>query len=118
MKRYDVIPPRKWHAGWSGKTELFFPCADCETSNAEIAGVLSTDGTIRGIGIITKPADATRRFPRHFSALFCAPCWKVRCRHDAPPSDTARPPRSDAFQPPVPDPPAPPAPPAPLDPPA
>ncbi len=87
MKRYDVIPPRKWHAGWSGKTELFFSCADCETPDATIAGVFSTDGTIRNIGIITKPPDATHRFPRHFPALFCRPCWSTRCRHATSPSD-------------------------------
>ena len=76
LRPFDMTPPTKWRAGFIGEKQIFFDCAHCEAEEPVIAGVLSEDGTFRGIGVITKPG--SHGIPRHFPAVFCKTCWDKR----------------------------------------
>jgi hypothetical protein len=74
---WTLDPPKQWQAGTSGhgdnQTPFYFSCADCGTKDAVIAGILSSDGTYYGIGII-KIAGSFFVNP----AMFCQPCFDIR----------------------------------------
>lgn len=74
MQYWAVDPPSRWQAGTVGANHapLYFSCADCGEKNAEIAGIVSTDGTFQGIGIL-KAGDGF-----YNPAMFCRKCYAKR----------------------------------------
>lgn len=77
MTYWTMEPPTKWQAGTVGveRQPIYFSCADCGMHDAEIAGLLSTDGTFQGIGIL-RGEDGFFRRP----AMFCAVCFQRRLK--------------------------------------
>lgn len=82
MRAWTVDPPAKWKAGTSGKgeTEFYFDCADCGAKEPEIAGIYSTDGTFKGIGLL--PAGDGSPFVK--TAMWCSTCWPARLAKATP----------------------------------
>ncbi len=72
---WTLDTPAKWQAGRVGadRTPIYFACADCRTPDAVIAGILSTDGTYRGIGLYGELAGCNLR-----PAMFCETCLARR----------------------------------------
>ena len=72
---WSVEPPTKWQAGSVGaeRKPFYFDCADCGAKEPPIAGIISTDGTFNGIGLIK-----TENSPFVKAAMFCAPCFEKR----------------------------------------
>lgn len=93
MMYYELIPPTKWQAGRSApdtpnEVVFYFDCADCGAKEPEIAGILSTDGTYSGIGIMPAKGSAF-----YNPAMFCAPCFKTRidkAKADTEPAEEER----------------------------
>lgn len=72
---WSLTPPARWQAGTVGaeQTPFYFDCADCGAKEPEIAGIISTDGTFGGIGVVKVNGG-----PFMNPAMFCASCWSVR----------------------------------------
>lgn len=72
---WALSTPAKWQAGSVGveRTPIYFACADCRTPEAVIAGIISTDGTYLGVGVL---GDLDRCNLR--PAMFCGPCYANR----------------------------------------
>ncbi len=77
MMYYAVEPPTKWHAGFTGskpnQVPIYFSCADCGAKEPEIAGIISSDGSYNGIGLLGELDGCNLR-----PAMFCAPCYAKR----------------------------------------
>jgi hypothetical protein len=77
MMFFSVTPPTKWKAGSTGTPPndkpIYFSCADCDAKDAEIAGIISSDGTYNGIGLLGEIQKMNLR-----PAMFCAPCYAKR----------------------------------------
>ncbi len=75
MQYWTLNPPAQWKAGNVGaaRTPFYFNCADCGAKEPPIAGIISTDGTFAGIGLL-KSADSI--FVK--TAMFCSPCYAKR----------------------------------------
>ena len=87
MTYWTLDPPKRWQAGTVGeaKTPFYFSCADCRAEDCVIHAILSTDGTFRGIGILTTDPPFGR------PAMFCQPCYQARIEEDtAEVSDATR----------------------------
>ena len=71
---WTLDPPARWQAGAVGKdrTPIYFSCADCGAKEPEIAGIISTDGTFKGIGLSKTESGF------YNPAMFCAPCLAKR----------------------------------------
>ena len=67
---WSLEPPARWKAGTAGTETLYF---DCAAKDPEVAGILSSDGTYQGIGLLGKVEGCNLR-----PAMFCAPCYAVR----------------------------------------
>ena len=84
MRYYELNPPMKLRAGFTGEKQdkpFYFDCCACGAKEPEIAGVLaSEDATADGrlafdkIGVIS----GGERGPRH--ALYCAACFATISR--------------------------------------
>lgn len=76
MNYYEVVPPTKWRAGFTGEGDnqkpFYFHCADCD-AETEIAGFLGTGPAFNQIGLI--PADGG---PFVRAAMFCQGCFQKR----------------------------------------
>ena len=83
MTYWTLEPPAQWRAGFTGtepnKVPFYFDCADCSAKEPPIAGILSTDGTFSGIGLIRTPGDIFVK-----TAMFCAPCLATRLQAETP----------------------------------
>ena len=77
MTYWTVEPPAKWQAGLAGaaRTPFFFSCADCGGKDAEIAAIISTDGTWSGIGLLPPVGGG---MIGHRPAMFCRDCYARR----------------------------------------
>jgi hypothetical protein len=78
MMYYSLEPPTKWQAGISApgtpnEQTFYFDCADCGAKEPDIAGILSSDGTFSGMGILKVEGSAFFN-----PAMFCAPCFAKR----------------------------------------
>lgn len=75
MTYWTLSRPQKWQAGTVGadKTPIYFSCADCGEKDAAIAGIVSTDGTFRGIGVVRTEGSAFVN-----PAMFCTKCFAKR----------------------------------------
>lgn len=75
MQLWTVDPPTKWQAGSVGaaREPIYFSCADCSQKEAKIAGIISTDGTYAGIGLLGKLEGCNLR-----PAMFCGACFEKR----------------------------------------
>lgn len=73
MIYWSLEPPARWKAGLAGAETLYFDCADCGAKDPEIAGILSSDGTYQGIGLLGELHGCNLR-----PAMFCAPCFAAR----------------------------------------
>jgi hypothetical protein len=76
FRYWALDPPTRWQAGTVGvKAEPFyFDCGDCGAKEPPIAGILSTDGTFKGLGVL--PVKDSAPFVR--PAMFCADCFHKR----------------------------------------
>jgi hypothetical protein len=77
LQYWTVDPPKPWQAGTTGanREPFYFSCADCHEKDAKIAGIISTDGTYSGIGLIGTLDGCNLR-----PAMFCASCYANRPR--------------------------------------
>lgn len=75
MLYWSLEPPAQWKAGTVGAEQkpFYFSCADCGAKEPPIAGILSTDGTYAGIGLLKVDGG-----PFVNPAMFCAPCFEKR----------------------------------------
>ncbi len=78
MMYYELVPPTQWKAGTvapgtPNEQVFYFDCADCGAKEPEIAGILSSDGTFLGMGILKVEGSSFFN-----PAMFCAPCFKKR----------------------------------------
>jgi len=72
---WSVTPPTRWQAaapGTPNETVLYFSCADCGAKDTLIAGIISSDGTYLGIGMLGSSIGDYR------PAMFCSPCYDKR----------------------------------------
>jgi hypothetical protein len=78
MQYWTLTPPAQWKAGTvgSGDTarDFYFDCGDCGAKEPKIAGILSSDGTFTGIGVL--PGKDGSPFVR--TAMFCESCFTKR----------------------------------------
>ena len=72
MQYWTLEPPRQWRAGDVGGKPFHFDCAGCRAKEPEIAGIISSDGTYAGIGLLRAEGAFVR------PAMFCAPCMASR----------------------------------------
>ena len=77
MTYWSVDPPTRWQAavsapGTPNETTLYFSCADCGSKDSLIAGIISSDGTSLGIGLLGSSIGDYR------PAMFCQPCYDQR----------------------------------------
>ncbi len=72
---WSLEPPAQWKAGSVGaeRTPFYFDCADCGAKEPPIAGILSTDGTFNGIGLLKIDGSILVK-----TAMFCATCYAKR----------------------------------------
>lgn len=77
MQYWTLDPPAQWKAGSVGTkpndTPFYFDCADCDAKEPPIAGIISTDGTFTGIGLLPIPGSIFVK-----QAMFCKPCFDAR----------------------------------------
>lgn len=78
MNYWTVNPPTRWQAGTVGaaRTPFYFDCADCGQEDAEIAGILSSDGTYLGTALLGGDHGPCSYRP----AMFCQPCFDARMK--------------------------------------
>jgi hypothetical protein len=83
MQYWTLNPPARWQAGTTGaeRTPFYFSCADCGEKDAKIAGIISTDGTFSGIGLLKGDHS-----PFVKPAMFCTPCLAKRLTTEAEPA--------------------------------
>ena len=77
MTYWSVDPPTRWQAavsapGTPSETIHYFDCADCGAEDSLIAGILSSDGTYLGIGLLGSSIGDYR------PAMFCQTCYDKR----------------------------------------
>lgn len=79
MNYWRLDPPAQWRAGYEGadRTPLYFDCADCGAADPPIAGILSSDGTFKGVALLGKMEGCNLR-----PAMFCAVCFERRIAPD------------------------------------
>lgn len=83
MQCWSLDPPAQWKAGSVGaeRKPFYFDCADCGAKEPPIAGIISTDGTFSGIGLLAGNTPFVK------PAMFCAPCFAKRL---SPKADVAQ----------------------------
>ena len=71
---WTLEPAARWKAGTTGNDQkpFYFDCADCGTQEPPIAGIVSTDGTYAGIGLMKLPSGF------YAPMMFCQPCFTKR----------------------------------------